>query len=94
MPLSFAGVPVQQTPGDVVVTIAEDCGGDRDGVAQSSFCGVAATVHLWLNFFDNNALPAFYRFHIHQIFNSNLPTHGIPATRTSSARTEAEGKSL
>ena len=39
VPLGFAGVPVQQSPGDVVVTIAEDCGGDRDGVAESSFCG-------------------------------------------------------
>ena len=61
-------MPIQQTPSDVVVAIAEDCGGDGDRVAEDSFCRVAATVDLWLNFFDNNAFPAFYRFHIHQIF--------------------------
>ena len=71
-PGGLAGVPVEQTPRDVVVAIAEDCGGNRDRVAKDSFCGVATAVNLRLNFFDDDALSAFYRFHITQIFRCNF----------------------
>jgi len=60
-------MPIQQPPGDVIVAVAEDCRSYGDGVAEYSFSWVAAAVDLRLNLFDNNASPAFNRFHITQI---------------------------
>ena len=52
----------------MVVAVAEDCGGDGDGVAENSLRRVAAAIDLGLNFFDHDASAAFDRFHITQIF--------------------------
>ena len=70
-PVIFAGVPIEQAPGDVVVAVAEDRRGHRDSVAEDSFCRVAASVDLRLDFFDNDTSPAFDRFHITQVFRVN-----------------------
>ena len=72
MPVGFAGMPVQQSPGDVVVTVAEDGCSYCDCVAEDSLCGVATAVDLRLDFFDNDAFASFNRFHITQIFRCNF----------------------
>ena len=56
-------VTEEQARGDVVVTIGEDGSGDFYGVADEAAGGIAATVHLRLNLFDDDALTAFGRFH-------------------------------
>jgi hypothetical protein len=59
---------IEEASGDVIVAVAKDCCGHGDGVAEDSFCGVAAAVDLRLDFLDNDASPAFYRFHITHVF--------------------------
>src|ERR1700756_2296611 len=68
-------MPVQQSAGDVIVTVAEDGCGDGHGVAENSLCRVATAVDLWLNFLDNDASASFNRFHITQIlrFDFRIP---------------------
>lgn len=56
----------------MVVAVAEDCSGYGYGIAEDTLCGIAAAVDLRLDLFDNDALPAFNRFHITQIFRRNL----------------------
>jgi hypothetical protein len=56
----------------MVVTVAEDRCGYGYGIAEDSLCGIAAAIDLRLDLFDNDALPAFNRFHITQIFGRNL----------------------
>src|SRR5438874_13236004 len=63
---------VQQSAGDVVMTIAEDRGSYGDGIAEDSLCGVTTAVDLRLYFFDNDAFASFYGFHIAKIFRCNL----------------------
>ena len=63
---------IQQSPGDVVVTVAEDGCSYCDGVAEDSFCRVATAVDLRLYFFDYDASAAFNRFHITLIFRCNF----------------------
>ena len=46
------------------MTVAEDCCGDGDGITEDSLCGIAAAIDLRLDLFDNDASPAFNRFHI------------------------------
>jgi hypothetical protein len=70
-PVFFAGVPVKQASGDVVVAVTEDCRGHGDGVAEDSLCGIAAAIDLRLDFFDDDTFPAFDRFHITQVFQVN-----------------------
>ena len=52
-----------QAAGDVIVAIAEDGGGDLDGIAKAALGGVTAAVDLRLNFFDDDTSAAFSRFH-------------------------------
>ncbi len=54
------------------MTVAEDRCGYGYGIAEDSLCGIAAAIDLRLDLFDNDALPAFNRFHITQIFGRNL----------------------
>src|SRR5438270_6975275 len=63
---------VQQSTGDVVMTIAEDRCSYGDGIAEDSLCGVTTAVDLRLYFFDNDAFASFYGFHIAKIFRCNL----------------------
>src|SRR5437763_12353705 len=65
---------VQQSAGDVVMTVAEDRGSYGDGIAEDSLCGVTTAVDLRLYLFDNDASASFYRFHIAKIFKCNLST--------------------
>jgi hypothetical protein len=58
---------IEQSPGDVVMTVPEDCCSYCDGVAEDSLCGVATAVDLRLNFFDYDASASFNRFHMIQI---------------------------
>ena len=65
-------MPIEQSTGDMVVAIAEDRRSYAYRVAENSFCGIAAAIDLRFNFFDNDTLPAFNRFHITQIFRFNV----------------------
>jgi hypothetical protein len=84
-------MPIQQPPGDMVVAIAEDCGSHSYGVAEYSFCGVAAAVYLRLNLFDNDASPAFNRFHITRSSEFNFVFHGMPVIRTNVRPQKVDG---
>src|SRR6185312_6155330 len=55
--------PIQQPRGDMVVPIAEDRGGYRNGIAHDAFRGIAAAFDLRLNFFDDDAAAALFGFH-------------------------------
>ena len=59
---------IEEPTSDLVVAIAKDRCGHGNGVAENSFCGIATAVDLRLDFFDNDASPAFNRFHITQVF--------------------------
>jgi hypothetical protein len=65
-------MPIEQPAGNVVVTVAKDCCGNGNDVAEDSFCGIATAVDLRLNLFDNDASAAFNRFHITQIFRCDF----------------------
>src|SRR5438270_8990848 len=73
---------VQQSAGDVIVTVAEDRCSDGDGVAEDSLCSVTAAVDLRLHFFDNDAFASLYRFHITQFSDATSGFHGIAVVHT------------
>lgn len=54
------------------MTVAEDCGGYSNSVAENSFRRITTTVDLRLYFFDHDAFAAFNRFHITSIFIFNV----------------------
>src|SRR5207302_1853199 len=81
-PVGFAGMAVQQSAGDVVVTVAEDRCSDRDQVAEDSLCSVTTTVDLRLYFFDYDAFASLYRFHITHFSDATSGLHGIPVVHT------------
>jgi hypothetical protein len=45
------------------VAVAEDGGGDLDGVAEDALGGMAATIDGWLDVFDDDSLAAFKGLH-------------------------------
>ena len=68
VPFGFTAMPIQYSPRDMVMTVAEDRCGYMDYISEDSLCRIAAAVDLRLNLFDNDTPPAFNRFHITQIF--------------------------
>ena len=59
----FCRRAVENSAGDVVVTVGEDCCSHSDGVTENSLGGIAARINLRLDLFDNDAATAFNGFH-------------------------------
>ena len=59
----FGRRAVENTAGDVVVTVGEDGCSHGDGITENSLCGIAACINLGLYLFDNDAATAFDGFH-------------------------------
>ena len=72
LPVGSLVVFVEQAGGDVVVAVGEDGGGDVDVVAEDAAGGVAATIDLGLDLFDDDALTAFGRFHLIPVHHDTL----------------------
>ena len=63
------------------MTVAEDCGGYSNSVAENSFRRITTTVNLRLYFFDYDAFAAFNRFHITQYLHlSTLQFDVLPSS--------------
>src|ERR1035441_4474549 len=60
----------EEARGDVVVAVREDGGGDRDLISNDAAYGVAATIDLGLDGFDDDSLTAFFGFHLVRFTNS------------------------
>ena len=69
-PLAFALMLEEEARGDVVVAVREDGGGDRDLISNDAAYGVAATIDLGLDGFDDDSLTAFFGFHLVRFTNS------------------------
>jgi hypothetical protein len=62
-PRSVLFVPKEHSSGDMIVPIAKDGCGHGNSVTHYPFCGIAATVNLWFDVFNQYALATFNRFH-------------------------------
>ena len=63
LPFALRGVAIEQTSGDVIVSVAEDGSCDFDDVAEDAFGWMAAIVDRWLDLFDDDSLTAFGWLH-------------------------------
>ena len=94
VPFGFTAMPIQYSPRDMVMTVAEDRCGYMDYISEDSLCRIAAAVDLRLNLFDNDTPPAFNRFHITRSSDRTLLSHGIPASALCVRPSELEERSL
>lgn len=64
LPFALRVVAIEEPSGDVIVSVAEDGGGNLNDIAEGAFGWVAAIVDAWLDLFDDDSFTAFRWFHV------------------------------